>query len=144
MKSFHCLMSACPGISSRMRLACNYQLHGAPRIGEQANEPLRIVQQQIGTLIGGKATGKSCRKRVVLEPDCDVPMGSCPRRRSAGHNDHAPERASPYAPRYASATNRCCSAAECRPRSDDLLRQRSAPHAFVHSASDPAESQVGT
>ena len=51
----------------RMRLAGDDELHRALRIGEQAQQSLRIVQQQIGSLVGGEAARKTQRQGVGIE-----------------------------------------------------------------------------
>ena len=51
----------------RMRLARKYQLHRPLRTGEQTNQPLRIVQQEVGTLVGSKAPREANRQHLLLE-----------------------------------------------------------------------------
>ncbi len=50
-----------------MRLPGKNQLHRAPLIGKQTNQPLGIVQEEIGALIGSKAARKSKRQHVLIE-----------------------------------------------------------------------------
>ena len=58
-----------------MGLASEDQLHGTLRIREQPNEPLGIVQQEIGALIRCEAARESDRERVLFEDVRDVQMG---------------------------------------------------------------------
>ena len=63
-----------------MRLARENQLHRPLRIGEQPNQPIRIVQQQVGPLVGREAPRESQRQRVVIEdrrqpPTCGSALG---------------------------------------------------------------------
>ena len=51
----------------RMGFAGDDELHGAPRIGEDSNEPLRIAQQQIWSFIRGKAARKAERQCVYIK-----------------------------------------------------------------------------
>ena len=51
------------------------QLHWALRIGKETNQPLRIVQEKIGTLIGGKAPRKSHRQHIFIEDIASHPTG---------------------------------------------------------------------
>ena len=48
-----------------MGFAGDDQLHRALAVGENAEQPLRIVQQQIGTLVGGEAARKAQRQRFA-------------------------------------------------------------------------------
>ncbi len=51
----------------RVRLAGQDQLHRAQRIREQAAQPLGIVEQQVGALVGGEAAGKAEGQNVRVE-----------------------------------------------------------------------------
>ena len=48
-----------------MRLAGEDELHRALRIGQEAQQPFRIVQQQVGPLVGGEAARKAQRQRIA-------------------------------------------------------------------------------
>ncbi len=57
----------------RMCFAGENQLHRTLRIAQQANQPLRIVQQKIGPLVSRKAARKSHRQHMFIED----PVKSC-------------------------------------------------------------------
>ncbi len=51
----------------RMRLAGNDELHGTLSIRQQAQQPLRVLQQQVRPLVGCKAACESDRQRIRVE-----------------------------------------------------------------------------
>ena len=51
----------------RMRFASNNELHRTLRITEQTKQPLRIVQQQVRSLVGREAPRKAQRQCVGIE-----------------------------------------------------------------------------
>ncbi len=51
----------------RMRLAGDDQLHGALRIAQQAQQALRVVQQQVRPFVGREATREPQGHRVGIE-----------------------------------------------------------------------------
>ncbi len=55
------------GLIRRMRLAGNDELHGTLWIIQQAQQALRIMQQQIGALIGGKAPRKAHGQNMFIK-----------------------------------------------------------------------------
>ena len=50
-----------------MGLAGNDQLHRTPGIGQQAQQALRVVQQQVRPLVGREAAGEAQRQGVGIE-----------------------------------------------------------------------------
>jgi hypothetical protein len=56
-----------------MRLAADNELQRTGGIGEQGEEPLGVVEQQVGPLVGGKAAGKTCGQGVCVEEVLHVP-----------------------------------------------------------------------
>ena len=56
-----------PRLVRRMGLAGDDELHRALRIGQQAQQSLRVVQQQVRSLVGGEAARKAQRQRVGIE-----------------------------------------------------------------------------
>ena len=67
MKSFHFLISACPGMVLRMRFSGENQLDWALGIAKQPNQPLRIMQQKVGPLISSKAARESYGEHMFIE-----------------------------------------------------------------------------
>ena len=51
----------------RMRLAGDDELHRTLGIGQQAKQPRRVVEQQVGPLVGGEAARKAQRQGVGIE-----------------------------------------------------------------------------
>ena len=71
-----------PGLVSRMGLAGDDELHRTLRIGQQPQQPLRIVQQQVRSLVGGKTTGEAQGQGVGIEqmPRRSTASGGAPER----------------------------------------------------------------
>ena len=67
----------------RMRLAREDQLHGPLRTREDAGEPLAIVEQERGSLVGGEAAREAERQRVGMEDRLHAPLPQ-PRRSVRG------------------------------------------------------------
>ena len=81
-----------------MRLAGDDELHRALRIGQQAQQPLRIVQQQVRPLVGREAARKTQRQRVGIEQmlrRCPPPRATRPRRPVAGTTARGRSRPAP-------------------------------------------------
>ena len=55
------------GLVRRMSLAGHDELHRTPRIGQQAQQSLRVVQQQVRSFVGCKAACKAQRQRVGIK-----------------------------------------------------------------------------
>ena len=51
----------------RMRLACNDELHRVRGVRQQAQQALRIVQQQVRPFVGSKAARESQRQCIGIE-----------------------------------------------------------------------------
>ena len=51
----------------RMSLAGDNQLNGTFGVGQNANEPLRVMQEQIWALVCGEPAGKAQRQGVGIE-----------------------------------------------------------------------------
>ena len=56
-----------PRLVLRMRLAGDDELHRALRIGQQTKQPLRVVQQQVRSLVGREAARKAQRQCVGIK-----------------------------------------------------------------------------
>ena len=56
-----------PRLVRRMRLAGDDELHRTLRIGQQTKQPLRVVQQQVRSLVGREAARKAQRQGVGIE-----------------------------------------------------------------------------
>ena len=56
-----------PRLVRRMGLAGDDELHRALRIGQQAKQSLRVVQQQVRSLVGREAARKAQRQRVGIK-----------------------------------------------------------------------------
>ena len=56
-----------PCLVRRMGLAGHDELHRALRIGQQAQQSLRVVQQQVRSFVGGKTACKAQRQRVGIK-----------------------------------------------------------------------------
>ena len=56
-----------PRLVRRMGLAGNDELHRTLRIGQQAKQSLRVVQQQVRSLVGGEAPRKAQRQCVGIK-----------------------------------------------------------------------------
>ena len=50
-----------------MRLAGEHELHRLPRVGQQAQQSGRILQQEIGPLVHGEAAREAERQRIFAE-----------------------------------------------------------------------------
>src|SRR5690606_22843514 len=55
------------GFIARMRLAGKDELHGPLRIVEDALESFRILENERGPFVGGKATGEAERQCIWIE-----------------------------------------------------------------------------
>ena len=56
-----------PRLVRRMGLAGDDELHRALRIRQQAQQPLRVVQQQVRPLVGRKAARKAQRQGIGIK-----------------------------------------------------------------------------
>ena len=136
-----------PCLVRRMGLARDDELHRALRIGQQAQQPLRIVQQQIRSLVGREAARKTQCQGIGIE-EMLRPVHRLGRRagggqlpgqslagvfdeRLAGGGAKLPE------PGVGDAANVLLQGVPSSPASAPL------PQASVHRSSAAAESQVG-
>ena len=56
-----------PGAVGRMRLASHQQLHRAAAVVEDARQPFGVLQQQVGALVTGEATGEAKRQPFRMQ-----------------------------------------------------------------------------
>jgi len=70
----------------RMRFAGHDELHGSLWIAQQAQQPLPVVQQQIGALVGRKAACEPQRQCLGIEQMFGFlhRLGGCAGRRELG------------------------------------------------------------
>ena len=54
-------------VVGRVRLAGEDDLHRAPRVHQQAPQPLEVAEDQVGALVGGEAAGEPDGERVGIE-----------------------------------------------------------------------------
>ena len=67
MKCVHCLDQGLACLVCGMGLAGHDELHRALRIRQQAQQSLRVVQQQIGSFVACKTACKAQRQRVGIK-----------------------------------------------------------------------------
>ncbi len=81
-----------------VRLAGNQQLHRVIAMGEEARQPFRVLQQQVGAFVGGEAPGKAQRQPLRMQAragEFDL------RRRGAVHREAAGQVAAYEAEQFA-------------------------------------------
>ena len=61
------LNNGLPRLIRRMGLSGKDELHRALRIGQQADQPFRVVQEQIGSLVGCETPRKAQGQRIGIQ-----------------------------------------------------------------------------
>src|SRR5207244_13501474 len=68
----HALEHLLPGLVGWVGLPREEDLHRTPRVDEKALQSVRIVEEQVRPLVGGKPATKPDRQRMLIEQDASA------------------------------------------------------------------------